>query len=114
MPTIQDTLGSTVKAARKDREMTIEDLAERLGISVRYLCRIENKGQKPSYDVLFRIIRELSIEPDLIFYPEKTSKNSEIEDLIRMLYNCDEDLLEVIKATVKAIINVAERNKLHN
>lgn len=114
MPTIQDTLGSAVKAARKNREMTIEDLAERLGISVRYLCRIENKGQKPSYDILFKMIRELSIEPDLIFYPEKTSKNSEIEDLIRMLYNCDEDLLEVIKATVKAIINVAERNKLHN
>lgn len=114
MPTIQDTLGSAVKAARKDREMTIEDLAERLGISVRYLCRIENKGQKPSYDVLFRIIRELSIEPDLIFYPEKTSKNSKIEDLIRMLYNCDEDLIEVIKATVKAIIDVSERNKVHN
>lgn len=114
MPIIQDTLGSAVKAARKNREMTIEDLAERLGISVRYLCRIENKGQKPSYDVLFKMIRELSIEPDLIFYPEKTSKNSEIEDLIRMLYNCDEDLLEVIKATVKAIIDVAERNKVHN
>ncbi len=110
MPTTQDTLGSVVKTKRQTEKLTIEELAERLDISVRYLCRIENKGQKPSYDVLFKIIRELSIEPDLIFYPEKDLKGSEIEDIIRMLYNCDEDLLVVIKATVKALIDVAERN----
>ena len=103
MPTTQDTLGSVVKTKRQTEKLTIEELAERLDISVRYLCRIENKGQKPSYDVLFKIIRELSIEPDLIFYPEKDLKGSEIEDIIRMLYNCDEDLLVVIKATVKAV-----------
>lgn len=111
MQSIQDTTGSTIKRARKNKKMTIEELAERVGISVRYLCRIENKGQKPSYDVLFKLIRELSIEADLIFYPEKMSKSSEAEDIIRMLCNCDEDLLVVIKATVKALIDVAECNK---
>ena len=59
------------------------------------------------YDVLYKLIRELSISPDLIFYPEKPSKESEVENLIRMLYTCDERSLEVVKATAKALIGTA-------
>ena len=47
------------------------------------------------------------IPSDLIFYPEKLSKESEVENLIRMLYNCDERSLEVVKATVKALVDTA-------
>ena len=116
MQTTLDTLGSVVKAKRKSEQITIEELAERLGISVRYLCRIENKGQKPSYDVLFKLIRELSIDPDLIIYPEKPTKDFEIENLIRTLYNCNEQSLDVVKATVKALIEMSERDQttIHN
>ena len=53
------------------------------------------------------MIRELSISPDLIFYPEKPSKDSEVENLLRMLSDCDERSLEVVKATVKALIDTA-------
>lgn len=49
----------------------------------------------------------LHIDPDLIFYPEKQAKDSKVEDLLRMLYNCDERSLEVIKATAKALIGTA-------
>lgn len=70
----------------------------------RYIYRIENESKKPSYDVLFEIIQILHIDPDLIFYPRKPTKDSEIEDLLRMLYNCDERSLEVVKATAKALI----------
>ena len=82
----------------------MEVLADRVGITERYLYRIENEGKKPSYDVLYKLIRELSISPDSIFYPEKPSKDSEAENLIRMLYGCDERSLQIIKVTVKAAI----------
>ena len=69
-----DTLGEVVKNARQKSNLTMEELADRLQVSPRYLYRIENEGKKPSYDVLFALIRELSISPDLIFYPEKPKK----------------------------------------
>ncbi len=47
---------------------------------------------------------------DKIFCSEKTSKESEVENLIRMLYNCDERSLEVVKATVKALVDTAYKN----
>ena len=102
-----ETLGSILKAAREKAGITIEALAEGAGITERYLYQIENEGKKPSFDVLYKLIRELSISADSIFYPEKPSKDSEIENLLRMLSACDERSLEVVKATVKALIDTA-------
>lgn len=104
MHIVEDTFGGIIKNARLKKELTRKQLAARLNISHRYLISIENEKQKPSYDVLFKIIRELAIVPDLIFYPDKPCKDTEIDDLIRMLYNCDERSIEIIKATVKAAL----------
>ncbi len=106
-----ETLGNIIKSARQRADITMENLAEKVGITERYLYRIENEGKKPSYDVLYKLIRELSILPDSIFYPEKPSKDSEIENLLRMLYSCDERSLEVIKATAKALIDTASEKQ---
>lgn len=104
MHNIPETLGEILKSARQRANITMESLAEKVGITERYLYRIENEGKKPSYDVLYKLIRELAISSDSIFYPEKPSKDSEIEDLVRMLYNCNERSMQIIKATVKAAL----------
>lgn len=106
--TCTETPGNVIKRARQKSDMTMEEVADRVGITTRYLYRIENDGKKPSYDVLYKLIRELSISPDLIFYPERSDKDSEIENLIRRLYSCDERSLEVIKATAIALIDTAD------
>ncbi len=99
-----DILSRVIKTARQHADITMEALADKVGITERYLYRIENENKKPSFDVLFKLIRELSISSDSIFYPEKPSKDSEVENLIRMLYNCDDRSMEIIKATVKAAL----------
>ena len=104
-----ETLGDVIKKACHKSGLTVEELADRIDVTIRYLYRIENQGQKPSYDVLYKLIRELSISPDLIFYPERSDKDSEIENLIRRLYSCDERSIEVIKATAIALIDTAQR-----
>ncbi len=106
-----EMLGNVIKEARQHSGLTMEEIADRVGITPRYLYRIENEGKKPSFDILYALIRELSIAPDLIFYPEKPKKDSEIESLIRQLYNCDERSLKVIKATVSSLIETARNEK---
>jgi len=99
-----DSLGEIVKAARKSNNLTHEQLAERINISPRYLMSIENENKKPSYSVLFRLIRELGISADAIFYPEGNHTNNEIDQITRLLYQCDELDLKVLSATVKALL----------
>ena len=105
-----ETLGDIIKTARKKAEMTVEKLAEKVDRSDRYIYQIENEGQIPSFDVLYKIVRILSIPPELIFYPERPFQDSEVENLLRMLSVCDERSLEVIKATAKALIDTAPKN----
>ena len=100
-----ETLGEIIKNARIKADITVEDLAAKVGVTERFIYRIENEGKKPSYDILYRLIRELSILPDQIFFPEKQIEDSEMESLVRMLYNCDERSMQIIKATVRAALD---------
>lgn len=70
-------LGGAVKAARQAKEITQAQLAERLGITLRYLKSIENSGQKPSYDLLVRTVRELDISTDIIFHHTEPQEREE-------------------------------------
>lgn len=63
-----DRLGDAIKAARQERGITQAQLAERLGITLRHLKAIENSGQKPSYGLLARTVRELDISGDTVFH----------------------------------------------
>ncbi len=103
-----DTLGDVIKAAREKNGLTTAALAKLINVSERHIYRIENAGHKPSYQMLFNLIRELNISPDLIFYPEKDTWDTELEELIRLLYNCDRRSLEVVKATARALLDNAQ------
>ena len=61
-----ETLGEIIKTARDKSDLTVEELTARVGISERYLYRIENEGKVPKFDVLKKIVRELAIEQKLI------------------------------------------------
>lgn len=65
---------------------------------------IWNENKKPSYDVLFRLIRELSIPADTIFFPENSQTHTSVGQLVRLLHLCDERDLNVITATTKSLL----------
>lgn len=56
-----EMLGEIIKNARMKADITVEDLAAKVGVGERFIYRIENEGKKPSYDILYKLIRELSI-----------------------------------------------------
>lgn len=101
---IPDTLGDIIKSARIRAGITVEALAEQIDKTERYLYRIKNEGKKPSYDVLMQLIRVLGIDPNMIFYPDMQVTSSEHDHIARLLYNCDEKSLKIIKATLTALL----------
>jgi transcriptional regulator with XRE-family HTH domain len=103
-----DNLGDILKAARINKGFTREQLAEIICITPRYLMSIENERRKPSYDVLFLLIRTLGISADTIFYPEKQYSDTKVEYCIKMLYQCNSRELIVVNATIKALLENRE------
>ena len=63
--------GHILKEIRQKNGYTREQVAERAGISTRYLSAIENEQREPSYDVLYRLFHSLGISADTIFYQTK-------------------------------------------
>lgn len=104
MHKVSDKLGSVIKSARNEKHLTQKQLAEKLSITTHYLMSIENKGKIPSSDLLFRIIRELEISADTIFYPENGHDSALINKLQILLSKCDDRDIAVIIGTIQSII----------
>lgn len=62
--------GLRVKECRKDRGITQKQLAADLGVTARYVGKIENKGQHPSLQVFYELATMFALSVDLFFYPE--------------------------------------------
>jgi len=98
-----DDLGQLIKQIRKRENLNREELAERAGISPRYLARIENEGRRPSYRVVYKITRALGISADELVYPERNTPTTAKQELMNLLHQCDEADVLVALATVRAL-----------
>jgi transcriptional regulator with XRE-family HTH domain len=60
---LKRAMAANVRRVRAERKMTQEDLADRAGISVRYLGSIERGETAATVVVLGRLARALRVEP---------------------------------------------------
>lgn len=78
---------SIIRKFRKDLGMTMDELAQKVGITKGYLSRIENDSTKPSSDVLYKLIQALGltdVEARELFLNVTTYNDTdESKDLIR-------------------------------
>ncbi len=97
-------IGKAIKAARSDRGLSRNGLADLVYISPRYIASIENNGQHPSLQVFYDIVTELNLSVDKYFYPEAQDNKSELRDRLDALLDTlnDKDL-NVIMAAAKAL-----------
>lgn len=99
-----ELFGLAIKNARIDCGLTQEELAERVGISCRYLIAIENEGRIPKLPTVYRLIYAMHISADQIFYPEHPQADSERAKLIHMLEACADRDIHILLSTAKAML----------
>lgn len=98
------SFGMAVKEARTNGKITRDQLAEKLGISVRHLAQIENKGQHPSFQVFYELATMFNISVDQYFYLNRnqgyTTKQRQVISIVEQM--ADDDL-DVVNATAIAL-----------
>ena len=65
----------------------------------------ENEHQKPSYELLFRLVRELTIPADTIFYPELGQERSKIEKFRIILAQCDAREVSAVATALQSLLD---------
>jgi transcriptional regulator with XRE-family HTH domain len=67
MADLINTFARRLRQAREERDWTQEDLADHVGLSVRYIGKIERRQASPTITVLGRLADALDIDPgDLV------------------------------------------------
>lgn len=102
----ENALGKVVRAARKNRNLSQEALAERIGVCKRTIIDIENNTGNPKFEVLCPLVRELNLPLYQVFYPE-VIENIELKSMILQELNCcSEQEMKIILSIVKGLHSV--------
>ena len=86
-------LGAKIKELRKQKSLTLEQLAEKTGSGKSYIWEIENKGVKrPSAEKLAAIAKALDVTTDYLIDNEQTEVSDDLkkEVFFRKLGQLDE------------------------
>lgn len=104
-------MGFRLKKARTDQKLTYEELAEKSGVSSRYIKEIENHGNVPSIEKLGQLIRALHISADPFFYPVAPADNFDYKRLLVYLSQCTEEQITTILAIAEAYLRTYKHPK---
>ena len=108
---IDKEMGFRLKKARTDQKLTYEELAEKSGVSSRYIKEIENHGNVPSIEKLGQLIRALHISADPFFYPVAPADYLDYKRLLVYLSQCTEEQITTIPAIVEAYLRTYKHPK---
>lgn len=87
-------LGAKIKELRKQKDLTLEQLAEKIGSGKSYIWEIENKGVKrPSAEKLAAIAKALDVTTDYLIDNEQTEIGEDLkkEVFFRKLGQLEQD-----------------------
>lgn len=105
-------LGQAIKSAREARGWTREELAKILDLVPRYIQSLENEGQHPSLQVLYRIVTLFDISIDEYLFPNRDIPKSTLRrQLDSMIDTLDEKDLLIVEGTLKGICKAREQTE---
>ena len=84
------SLGLQIKRARKYRNLTQIELAEKAHISRSYIGDMERDRYSPSVNILQTIADVLNVDISFFFSNEKEPISNEGDELVRLIMSCPE------------------------
>lgn len=101
--------GLAIKEARMKQGLTREQVGAMIEIDPRYLTNIENKGQHPSFQVLYGLVHLLNVSADAFFLPASDlAKGARRIQLEKQLDNLSDKDLVIMESVADGIIKSRE------
>jgi len=97
-------LGKAIKAARTEQNLTQNEVADLINSDSRTILNIENYKGNPKMEKLFLLIRSLRIDPNSVFYPERTASSKEPERIKALLEQCSDEELSKMIPIIESVI----------
>ena len=105
------SFGSSLRRAREKREYTREQIAERAGISPRFVSAIENDRRKPSLDVLIRLVHAIGASFDEVLAPQSIPEEYTVDRIKRLITQCSQRDQELVLALIDQMLDSKEEKQ---
>ncbi len=96
-------LGSIVRKSRKEKHLSQEALAERIGVCKRTIIDIENCTGNPKFEILCKLVRALDLPIYQVFYPEVSENEKMQKILVEEIKTCTESEMRFILSVIKGL-----------
>lgn len=104
--------GRAIKAARKAKGISRNQLADKLHIAPRYIASIENSGQHPSLQIFYELVTFLEVSVDAFFFPDQQpGKSTQRRQLDSLLDTMNSRELAIMAATARGIWEARDTEK---
>ena len=104
--------GQAIKAARKAKGISRNQLADKLNIAPRYIASIENSGQHSSLQIFCALVTLLDVSVGTFFFPDKgTDKSMQRRQLDSLFDEASNKGLRIVTATAKEVKEVESEDR---
>ena len=83
---MHETMGQIIKRLRKERGLTQESLAERLGVTFQAVSKWETDAGMPDVSQIVPLANAFGVRTDVLFGLEGRDEGGEVQEIIRSAY----------------------------
>jgi len=115
---MENKIGEKIYEVRNRRNLTQEDLAEKIGSVASYISNIERKNKCPSLSLLRKIVKELDTSYDYLLIDDfEADKQLEIKckDMFKEIQKLDiktqEEFFSIAEKIIKSFKTIEKNNQ---
>lgn len=111
-------LGTCIRTARKQCNLTQQELADQSGVSVKTVRNIERGVMNPSYEILFPLVNRLGLSTSDLFNLKPDTQEEEIQRFIGKFRACNRTnqliLLSTLDFLAEQLLAAQNKSNLQN
>lgn len=97
-------IGSHIRTARKQADLTQEQLSESIGVTPQYLSDLERGLVGTSIPTLIKICRSLNVSSDYILFGNDPPTGRSSETLVEKMQRLPKHKADLVETTLNALI----------
>jgi len=103
----KELIGVRLKRLRQRRKLSQEALAEKVGISSKYVSSIERGKENPTLDIMIKLAHTLGVEMEELFaISHEESNPKKLRELInRLLKEADGEKMRMIVKLLRGVLH---------
>ena len=102
--------GDVIRRARKEMDLTQNEVADLIDVDVRTIINIENYKGNPKMEILYPLVKALKIDTRELFYPEMQRNSPSLRQLRLLVEDCSEEEAAAMIPVLQSVVAVL-RNK---